>query len=65
MICSGKNLLVKTAVWLVAEILLNFAGVDNLGDYSEFIFEVNVAVELKSTFGQKRSLLRNQPSLGV
>ena len=65
MICSGKNLLVKTAVWLVAEILLNFPGVDNLGDYSEFIFEVNVAVELKSTFGQKRSLLRNQPSLGV
>ena len=36
-----QKLLVKTTVWLVAEIWLNFLGIDNLADYSEFIFERN------------------------
>ena len=31
--------LAKVAVWLVAEIFLNFLGIDDLADYSEFIFE--------------------------
>ena len=31
--------LVKTSVWLAAEILLNCLGIDDLADYSEFIFE--------------------------
>ena len=31
--------LAKVAVWLVAEISLNFLGIDDLADYSEFIFE--------------------------
>jgi hypothetical protein len=34
-----KKLLLKTTVWLVAEISLNFLGLDNLADYSEFLFE--------------------------
>lgn len=34
-----KKLLFKITVWLVAEILLNASGLDNLADYSEFIFE--------------------------
>jgi hypothetical protein len=25
--------------WLVAEIILNLSGLDNLADYSEFVFE--------------------------
>ncbi len=33
-----KKLLAKTIVWLAAEILLNFLGLDNLADYSEFLF---------------------------
>jgi hypothetical protein len=37
-----KNLLVKTTLWLVAEIWFNYLGIDNLSDYSEFIFERNV-----------------------
>ena len=36
-----QKLLVKTTLWLVAEIWLNFLGIDNLADYSEFIFERN------------------------
>lgn len=31
--------LIKAMVWVVAEILLNFIGLDDLADYSEFIFE--------------------------
>ncbi len=32
-------MLLKTTVWLVTEILFNFLGIDDLVDYSEFIFE--------------------------
>lgn len=34
-----KKLLLKTTLWLVAEICFNFLGIDDLVDYSEFIFE--------------------------
>ena len=40
-----KKLLVKTTLWLVAEIWLNFLGIDNLADYSEFIFERHETVQ--------------------
>ncbi len=34
-----KKLLAKIIVWLAAEILLNFLGLDTLADYSEFLFD--------------------------
>ena len=34
-----KNLLLKITIWLLLEIGLNFLGLDNLADYSEFLFE--------------------------
>lgn len=37
-----KKLLAKTVVWLASEILLNFLEIDNLADYSEFIFDRGV-----------------------
>lgn len=39
-----KKICVKTAIWLVTEIILNLLGLDNLADYSEFIFEKEVAI---------------------
>jgi hypothetical protein len=39
-----KRLLVKTTVWLAAEIILNLLGLDNLADYSEFVYEHEVTV---------------------
>ena len=36
-----KILLTKTLIWLVAEILLNYIGIDTLADYSEFVFDKN------------------------
>lgn len=43
MTVNWKTLLAKTTVWLAVEILLNLLGLDNLADYSEFIFGRNVA----------------------
>ncbi len=36
-----KKLLARTAIWLVAEISLNLLGLDDLADYSEFLYERN------------------------
>ena len=37
-----KRMWVKASIWLVTEIILNLLGLDNLADYSEFIFEQEV-----------------------
>ncbi|HEY9605837.1 MAG TPA: hypothetical protein V6C85_29800 [Allocoleopsis sp.] len=39
-----KKVFVKTTIWLVTEIILNLVGLDNLADYSEFIFEHDPAM---------------------
>ena len=36
---SKNQFLARVLFWLVAEILLNCLGLDNMADYSEFIFE--------------------------
>ena len=41
MYCLKNKLIAKMVIWLAAEILLNFLGIDDLADYSEFIFENN------------------------
>ncbi len=40
---SWKDLIMKLTVWLLSEILLTFLGLDNLADYSEFIFSQEVS----------------------
>jgi hypothetical protein len=37
-----KKLLVTTPLWLTTESWFNFLGIDDLADYSEFIFEKHV-----------------------
>ena len=37
----NNKLIAKTVIWLAAEILFNFLGIDDLADYSEFVFENN------------------------
>jgi hypothetical protein len=39
-----KKLIVKVTAWLAAEIILNLLGLDNLADYSEFLYEHEVTV---------------------
>ena len=43
-----KKLLVKTTFWLVAEIWFGFLGIDNLADYSEFVFDRHEIVQLQN-----------------
>lgn len=33
-----KSQLIQVLAWFTAEVLLNFVGLDNLADYSEFVF---------------------------
>ncbi|MEM9923403.1 MAG: hypothetical protein AAF915_06595 [Cyanobacteria bacterium P01_D01_bin.50] len=34
-----QKLLVKMSFWLATEIILNLVGMDDLADYSEFVYE--------------------------
>jgi hypothetical protein len=34
-----QKLLIKTSFWLATEIILNLVGIDDLADYSEFVYE--------------------------
>lgn len=40
-----KRLVVKTATWLLSEVMINCAGLDDLAAYSEFLFERDVFLE--------------------
>lgn len=33
-----QNLIIKIVIWLTAEVLLTFLGLDDLADYGEFIY---------------------------
>ncbi len=37
-----KKLLIRTTFWLVVEVSLNCLGLDDMADYSEFVFERNL-----------------------
>ena len=39
-----NKIVLKIIVWLIAEIILNFVGLDDLADYSEYLFEKNLVV---------------------
>ena len=39
-----QRIWLKAATWLVAEIVLSLMGMDDLADYSEFVFELEVAL---------------------
>lgn len=36
-----NELIVKAITWILAEVVLNLVGLDNLADYSEFVFDQN------------------------
>ncbi|NEO88928.1 MAG: hypothetical protein F6K56_01050 [Moorea sp. SIO3G5] len=39
-----NNVFLKVSTWLVAEIILNLIGLDNLADYGEFVFDKEVFI---------------------
>lgn len=36
--------------WLLSEIILNYVGLDNLADYSEFLFDRHTMVQVDQAF---------------
>lgn len=47
---SWKKSVLKVTVWIAAEIVLNLIGIDDLADYSEFIFESrHITADLPAT----------------
>ncbi|MGF1480750.1 MAG: hypothetical protein ACFB4I_14900 [Cyanophyceae cyanobacterium] len=60
---TWKFSLARGVVWLASEILLTLLGIDDLADYSEFIFERNALV-LVSLCEQKREGKPLQPTTG-
>ena len=43
-----KKVCIKVTAWVAAEIILNLLGLDNLADYSEFIFDKEVLIAKRS-----------------
>ena len=41
-----KMLLVKFAIWLVAEVVLSLYGLDNIADYSEYLFRPRIELAI-------------------
>ncbi len=39
-----KKMVVKITVWVVAEIILNWIGLDNLANYTEFVYEQDMVI---------------------
>lgn len=44
-----QQLLVSLSLWLIAELFLNLVGIDDLVDYSEYIFDRHAIVMLRSS----------------
>jgi hypothetical protein len=43
-----KQIVYKTGIWLIAEIWLNIIGLDNIADYSEYIFANNLNLDINT-----------------
>jgi TctA family transporter len=57
MTVTWQKSLMKAMVWLAAEIILNCVGLDDLADYSEFVFERHeIMGNLNFMYTQKDSL---------
>lgn len=41
-----KKLVLQSTLWLATEVLLTVAGLDDLADYSEFIFEKHISTSI-------------------
>lgn len=44
-----RKVFLRALIWLTAEVLLSFMGLDNLADYSEFVFESRALSKLAGT----------------
>ena len=54
MTAMWARIITKTIFWIAAEIALSCIGLDDLADYSEFVFEKNLIVTL--SYAQQSSV---------
>lgn len=51
-----KQLLVSLSLWLIAEFFLSLVGVDDLVDYSEYIFDRHTIVMVRQNISEQHPL---------
>lgn len=51
-----QQLFVSLSLWLMAEFLLNLVGVDDLVDYSEYIFDRHTLVAVRQHTSEQHAL---------
>jgi hypothetical protein len=44
-----KTLILKIVSWIIAEVILNLAGLDNLANYGEFIYKPYLSTQAGET----------------
>jgi len=52
-----RKLFVETSAWVTAEVMLNVVGLDNLADYSEFVFQSKVIADATEAFSNLITLV--------
>lgn len=55
-----RKLIIKVAVWSIAEIIFNLGGIDDLVDYSEFIFEQDFTEREKQIILIENAIMTNR-----
>ena len=41
-----KSLVIRSTLWIATEVLLTVVGLDDLADYSEFVFEKHASISI-------------------
>jgi hypothetical protein len=52
-----RKLFVETSAWVTAEVMLNVVGLDNLADYSEFVFQSKAMLDATEAFSNLITLV--------
>ncbi len=52
-----RKLFVETSAWATAEVMLNLVGLDNLADYSEFVFQNKAMLDATEAFSNLITLV--------
>ncbi len=52
-----RKLFVETSAWVTAEVVLNVVGLDNLADYSEFVFQSKAMLDATEAFSNLITLV--------
>ncbi len=52
-----RKLFVETSAWVTTEVMLNIVGLDNLADYSEYVFQSKALLDASEAFSNLITLV--------